>query len=491
MPTALAGRETERRNVGRAKVDAKLTGASMSSSHSHVIAPLIVGCAQFMHQFDGAVITTAVPSMAQSLNEDPVRLNLAITCYLLSLAVFVPVSGWMADRYGAKRVFISAIVIFTASSVLCGLVHGLPELIILRTIQGMGGAMMTPVGRVIVIKSVPKLKLVTAMNYITIPAALGPLLGPSVGGFIVTYLSWPWIFFINLPIGVAGILLVRAYIPDIREEDAGPLDLRGFMLISLALAGLVFGFSAIGRGVLPMSVVATAIGGGAICGTFYLLHARRAANPIIDLSLLRIRTFAASVTGGGLFYIGTVSSVFLLALLLQLGFGLSAFQAGLITLASAAGSLLMRFTFRPLLRLFGFRHLLIFNALLTGAFLIGCGFFTPATPYLVIIAALFIGGFSRSVQFTAAQSLAYADMPPEKTSRATSFSAMAQQLMQSVGVGFAALIVHLSLAWHGRTVLVHDDVAPAYFALGLASIISAFIFWALPAQAGAELSERR
>jgi len=463
----------------------------MSSSRSHIIAPLIVGCAQFMHQFDGAVITTAVPSMAESLHEDPVRLNLAITCYLLSLAVFVPISGWMADRFGAKRVFMSAIVIFTVSSVLCGLVHGLPELILLRTIQGIGGAMMTPVGRVIVVKSVPKLKLVTAMNYITIPAVLGPLLGPSVGGFIVTYFSWPWIFFMNLPIGAAGLLLVRAYILDIREEDAGPLDLRGFILASLALAGIVFGFSTIGRGVLPVSVITAAISAGAICAVLYLLHARRMENPIVDLALLKIRTFCASIIGGGLFYLGTVSSVFLLALLLQLGFGLSAFQAGIITLASAAGSLLMRFTFRPVLRLFGFRHLLIVNALLTGVFLISCGFFTPATPYAVIIAILFIGGFSRSVQFTAAQSIAYAEMPPEKTSRATSFSAMTQQLMQSIGVGLAALVVHVSLTWHERTVLVHDDVAPAYFTLGLMSLLSAVIFWLLPAQAGSELSERR
>lgn len=462
----------------------------MSSPRTHIVAPLIVGCAQFMHQFDGAVIATALPAMAESLNDDAVRLNLAITCYLLSLAVFVPVSGWMADRFGAKRVFTWAIVVFTVSSVLCGLVRSFPELVIMRTIQGMGGAMMTPVGRVIVVKSVPKLQLVTAMNYITIPAVLGPLLGPSVGGFIVTYFSWPWIFFMNLPIGLAGILLVRRFIPEIREEQIGPLDLRGFALVSLALAGLVFGFSAMGRGLLSGFVVAGAIAVGATCGTLYLIHALRTPAPIIDLALLRIRTFSASIIGGGLFFLGTVSSVFVLALLLQLGFGLSAFQAGIITLASAAGSLLMRFTFRPVLRVFGFRRLLISNALLTGAFLAGCALFTPATPYLIIIVVLFIGGFSRSVQFTAVQSLAYADMPAEKTSRATSFSAMAQQLMQSVGVGLAALVVHLSLLWHDRTTLVPDDIAPAYLTLSLMSIASAVVFWLLPAGAGAELSDR-
>src|ERR1051325_910002 len=206
--------------------------------------------------------------------------------------------------------------------------------------------MMTPVGRVIVVKSVPRAEIVTAMNYITIPAVLGPLIGPSVGGFIVTYFSWHWIFFLSFPIGVIGIFLVRDFIPDIREENAAPLDARGFVLISLSLAGLVFGFSAMGRGLLPVPVVVASLLGGAVCGGLYLLHAKGAANPIVDLTLLRVRTFSASIVGGGLFYLGTVSSTFVLALMLQLGFGLSAFHAGLITLASAAGSVLCRFAFR-------------------------------------------------------------------------------------------------------------------------------------------------
>src|SRR6516165_2952590 len=204
--------------------------SSVLRMRSPLVIPLIVGGAQFMHQFDGAVIATALPSMAASLGEDPIRLNLAITTYLLALAVFVPVSGWMADRFGARRVFMAAIVVFTASSVLCGLAHSLTELVLFRILQGMGGAMMTPVGRVIVLKSVPKLQLVQAMNAITIPAVLGPLLGPSVGGFIVTYFSWPWIFFINLPIGLAGVFMVRLFIPELRPEEVLPLDLRGSAL---------------------------------------------------------------------------------------------------------------------------------------------------------------------------------------------------------------------------------------------------------------------
>jgi EmrB/QacA subfamily drug resistance transporter len=461
------------------------------SSRSIAIAPLIVGCAQFMHQFDGSVIATAVPAMAESLHEDPIRLNLAITCYLLSLAVFVPISGWMADKFGAKRVFLAAIVVFTASSVLCGLVGSLPELVLWRTIQGIGGAMMTPVGRVIVVKSVPKLQLVQAMNYITIPAVLGPLLGPSVGGFIVTHFSWHWIFFLNLPIGVVGLFLVRAYIPDIREENVAPLDARGFVLISLALAGLVFGFSTLGRNILPLPIIAAAISVGAVCGFLYFVHTRHTAKPIIDPALLRIRTFAASTTGGSLFFLGTVSSTFLLALLLQLGFGMSAFQAGLMTLAAAVGSLARRFTFRPILRVTGFRNLLIGNAIVTGVGLIACGLFRPSTPYLVIIAVLFVVGFSRSLQFTAVQSLAYADMPTKDISRATSFSAMTQQLMQSIGVGVGALVLHFSLVWHDRSTVTPDDIAPAYFTIGALALVSAIVFWFLPPQAGAQLNERR
>jgi EmrB/QacA subfamily drug resistance transporter len=443
-----------------------------------------------MHQFDGAVITTALPSMAASLGEDPLKLNLAITCYLLSLAVFVPISGWMADRFGAKPVFISAILVFTTSSFMCGLSHSLAELVIWRTLQGIGGAMMTPVGRVIVVKSVPKLELVKAMNYVTIPAVLGPVIGPSVGGFIVTYFSWPWIFFLNLPIGLLGIVLVRAYIPDIREENVAPLDLRGFVLIGLALGGLVFGFSALGRSVLPRPVVIASLTGGAICALFYLLHARRKIDPIIDLGLLRFRTFAASIWGGSLFYLGTTSQVFLLALMLQLGFGFSAFHAGLVTLASAFGSVVMRFTFRPILRVFGFRWLLICNALLTGIYLIACGFFDVATPLVVIVLVLVVGGFSRSVQFTAVQALQYAEMPTALMSRVTSFAAMTQQLSQSFGVGLTALVVHFSLTWHDRATMLPEDVALGFFTIGLLALASIMIFLRLPPEAGAELTTR-
>ena len=328
----------------------------MSVPRYSFLIPLIVGCSQFMHQFDGVVIATALPSMAQSMGEDPLRLNLAITSYLLSLAVFVPISGWIADRFGARRVYMLAIAIFTLSSVLCGRSQSLTALVAARIAQGVGGAMMTPVGRVIVLKTAPRADLIKAMTYVTIPAALAPLLGPSVGGFIVTYWSWPWIFLINLPIGLCGLALVYFKIPDVPSEPPAPLDVTGFLLLAVSLASLVFGFEAMGRGLLPTALIVALLAGGALCGGLYIALSRRAAHPIIDLGLLDVGTFRASLTGGGLFYMGTTSMVFLLALLLQMGFGYSAFAAGLTTLAGAAGSLLTRFIVRPAIGALGFRR---------------------------------------------------------------------------------------------------------------------------------------
>ena len=443
-----------------------------------------------MHQFDGSVITTALPSMARSLGEDPLRLNLAITCYLLALAVFVPASGWLSDKIGGKRVFLAAIVVFSLSSLLCGLSHNLAELVVARTLQGIGGAMMTPVGRIIVAKSVPKSELVQAMNYITIPALLGPILGPSVGGFIVTYFSWQWIFFINLPIGVLGVALVYAFIPNIHESDVPAFDLRGFALVGFAVAAMILGFEAMGRDLLPAGFIAALIGAGAICGALYVVHARRKPSPIIDLSLLRIPTFAASIGGGALVYIGSTSQVFLLALLLQLGFGFTPFQSGLTTLATAAGSILIKSMVTRVLRLLGIRRLLIYNTMLMAAYIFGCGLFRVTTPYPVILLTLLISGFARSIEFTAIQALGYADLPVGVTARATGFAAMSQQVWLSFGVGLVALIMQLSREWHGHAVIAPDDIAPAYYTIAALCLAASVVFARLPRGAGAELNLR-
>ncbi|MHB8381492.1 MAG: MFS transporter, partial [Candidatus Binataceae bacterium] len=238
-----------------------------------LLAPLIVGCALFMEMLDSTVISTALPAIAKSLHQDPIRLNLAITAYMLSLAVFVPVSGWMADRFGSRTIFRAAIVIFTLGSVLCGLSGSLSTIVASRILQGFGGAMMVPVGRLIVLKTVEKANLVTAMSYLTVPAVLGPVVGPPVGGFIVTYWSWRWIFFINVPIGIIGITLVSMFIADVRESEVPPLDLRGFVLTGLGLAGLVFGFETIGRGIVPPGITMSVMAAGGICTGAYIFHA--------------------------------------------------------------------------------------------------------------------------------------------------------------------------------------------------------------------------
>src|SRR5260370_30667583 len=281
------------------------------------LAPMIVGCALFMEMLDATVISTALPAMAKSLGEDPTKLNLAITSYLLSLAVFIPISGWLADRFGARTVFRTAIIIFTTGSVFCGCSNSLPELVASRILQGFGGAMMVPVGRLIVLKTIAKSDLVTAMSYLTVPAVLGPVVGPPVGGFIVTYYSWRWIFFINVPIGALAFMLVTWYIPNIREEISFPLDFRGFLLTGLGLAVLVSGFGWIVRGVTPVPTTIMLMAAGRACLALYILHAKRMDYPIIDLSLIKIPTFLMATLGAGPFRIGIGAWPLLLAMLLQ------------------------------------------------------------------------------------------------------------------------------------------------------------------------------
>jgi len=455
------------------------------------LVPLIVACALFMENLDSTVISTALPAIAQSLGEDPLRLNLAITSYLLSLAVFIPLSGWVADRFGARSVFRTAIVTFTLGSACCGLADSLPALVGARILQGLGGAMMVPVGRLVMLRSVPKSELVNAMSYLTVPALIGPVLGPPVGGFIVTYSSWRWIFYINLPIGVLGIILATLFIEDVRDSSDWPLDLRGFVLAGLGLAGLMFGFETAGRDALPVPAVAALLAGGAISATLYVLHTRVHAYPIIDLKLLRIPTFAAAVIGGSLFRIGIGALPFLLPLMLQLGFGLSPLASGLLTFASAAGAMTMKMTAAPIIRAFGFRRVMIGNAIVSSLFVTSYSLFQPSTPHWVIMLALLAGGFFRSLQFTGTNTLIFADVPPALMSRATSFQSMAQQLSVSIGVGTGALLLHITLLARGRTSLGAEDFSAAFIAVGLIALASVVFYCPLPKEAGAEVSGHR
>jgi EmrB/QacA subfamily drug resistance transporter len=458
---------------------------------TEVLVPLIVGCALFMELLDSTVITTALPAMARSLHEDPIRLNLAITSYLLSLAVFIPVSAWVADRFGARLVFRAAIVIFTIGSVLCGISQSLPQLVGARILQGCGGAMMVPVGRLVILKTVPKRHLVTAMSYLSIPALIGPVVGPPVGGFIVTYSSWRWIFFINVPICVLGIVMVTLFIKDIREDHVPPLDLLGFILTGIGLAALVFGFESVGRGELPPALVTALMVGGALCMGLYVLHFRRARHPIIDLGLFAIPTFRISTVGGGLFRMGIGAMPFLLALLLQLAFGINPFKSGLIIFASALGALTMKLAINPIIRFFGFRTLLIFNGVISAFFMLCCALFRPTTPHLVIALVLFSGGFFRSLQFTCINALGYADVPQRLMSNASSLASMGQQLSISLGVAIAALALRVGMAMHHSRALTAHDIVPAFLLTGCLGLLGSLVFVPLSHHAGAELSGRR
>ncbi len=455
------------------------------------LIPMIVACALFMENLDSTIISTALPSIANALDEDPVRLNLAITSYLLSLAVFIPASGWFADRFGARTVFRIAIVIFTLGSIGCGLSHSLWELVATRMLQGLGGSMMTPVGRLVMMRVVPKADLVRAMTYLTVPALIGPVTGPVLGGFIVTYFSWRWIFFINIPIGILGIVLASIFIDNVREPERWPLDLGGFILSGLGLAGVVFGFTTVGRGAIPTPAVVALLVGGAVLLALYVLHARRRKFPLVDLGLLKIPTFFAGVVGGSFFRIGVGAMPFLTPLLFQLGFGMSPLNSGLLTFAGAMGAMLMKTTAGPIIRTFGFRHVLIGNALIASAFLFALALFRPWTPHFVIFAVLLFGGFFRSLQFTSVNTLAYADVPAARMSRATSMQSMAQQLAMSIGVGTGALSLHVTQVLSDSARLTSSDFMPAFITVALISVSCLFFFINLSPHAGSEVSGHR
>jgi EmrB/QacA subfamily drug resistance transporter len=458
---------------------------------SRYLVPLIVGCAYFMQSLDATVIATALPAIGRSLGEDPVRLNVAITSYLLSLAVFIPISGWLADRFGCRTVLIAAIAIFTVASVFCGLSDTVPELVVARTLQGIGGAMMVPVGRLIILKTMPKADLVQAMSLLTVPAVMGPALGPPLGGFLVTYGSWRWIFYLNVPIGIVGIFLVAHYIVNTREDSVPPMDWRGFALTGIGLAALLYGFETMGRGMIPSGVVMTLLAIGATCIALFFLHAKHVPHPIVDPTLLRIPTVASSVIGGGLFRIGVGALPFLLAMQLQIGFGLSPFASGLITFVSAVGALGTKPAAPLIIRRLGFRRVMIGNALVGALFLIACALFTPSTPHAILLAVLFVGGFFRALQFTCMGTLGYADVPTAMMSRANTLATMAQQLFLSLGVGLGAMILHLSQTLRGAPAMAAIDAVPAYLFIGLLSLLSVFYFIRLAPNVGEEMSGHR
>ncbi len=455
-----------------------------------ILLPLIVACALFMENLDSTVLSTALPAIAKDFGESPIHLKLALTSYLLAIAVFLPASGWLADRFGARTIFRLAIVLFTIGSILCGLSNSIISIVFARVVQGIGGSMMVPVGRLVILRSVPKHELVGSLSWLTVPALIGPVIGPPVGGFITTYFEWPWIFWINVPVGVLGLTLATLHIPDLRGGARVRFDATGFALSAIGLSAFMTGSTSLGLGLLPPWLTLALFLGGAAVIVVYMLHSRRIAAPILDLSLFRIPTFRMSLIGAFLFRLGVGATPFLLPLLLQVGFGLSPFKSGTITFAAAVGAIAMKFTAPPILRRFGFRSVLISNAVVAGCFVALPAIFTPLTPIALITALLLIGGFFRSLQFTSINALNYADIPHERMSRATTLTSVAQQLSLSVGISVGAIALETATRF-GSGAIEASSFRPAFLVVGMFTLLSVVPFVLLSRDAGDEVSGRQ
>src|ERR1700751_2506054 len=455
------------------------------------LIPLIVATALFMENMDSTVIATSLPAIAGDIGTSPLTLKLAITSYLLSLSVFLPPSGWTADRFGARLVFPLAVGVFMVGSIGCAVSGSVNDFVFARILQGMGGAMMTPVGRLVLLRTIDKSALVRAMAWVTVPALIGPVIGPPLGGFITTYFSWHWIFLINIPIGLLGIFMAMKYIDPIKSVDPERFDLYGLVLAGVGLAGIAFGLSVAGLHLLPWSIIAALVGVGSISMTLYVIHARRTGSPVLDFSLLRLPTMRAAIIGGFLFRLGIGALPFLLPLLMQVGFGLSPFQSGLVTFASSVGAMFMKALAARIIRTFGFRYMMTVNAVISSLFLAACALFTVTTPLLLIMIILVVGGFFRSLQFTAINTVAYAEVEPAQMSRATTLVSVNQQLAISAGVAVGAFSVETTMLLRHATALDGTMFGPAFNVVSIISAASSWFFWQMPDDAGHEISGRK
>ncbi len=466
-----------------------VTFATERNPKLRFIIPGIVAVAFLMEQLDATVIVTAIPAMADSLGTTPLRLNLAVTAYVLALAMFIPLSGWLADRFGSRRIFALSLFVFTLGSILCGLAQSFEMLVATRALQGLGGAMMTPVGRLILIRSFPRRKLATAMAYMTYPAIIGPLFGPVVGGVLTTYLSWRWIFFVNVPIGLLGMYAALRFVDDVEGDKAAGFDFTGFLLVGSGLTLLQFGLENVGRGDTP-GIVVTAV----FCLAILLLAAfgavsRRLRSPSVDVTLFRDRAFSVGSLAGGVARVGFNAMPFLLPLLLQLGFGLTPIVSGALTCVSAFSAAPVRAVAVHLLRRFGFRATLIGSAVAGSLVIAGFALLDAATPQWMIIALVFVFGLTRSTQFMTSNMLTYADVPSRQLSRATSLGSALQQLSVSLGVSAAAIF--LAFAAGGTSPLMPEHFHLVFLLVAAIPLLSIPGFLTLRPSDGAEVIGRR
>ncbi|MGS1001101.1 DHA2 family efflux MFS transporter permease subunit [Burkholderia glumae] len=452
--------------------------------------PYLVAATFFMEYLDTTVIATALPQMAKSFGVGPNALSLGMTAYMLALAVFIPISGWIADRFGSRTVFASAIAIFTIASVLCGLSNGTETFTAARLLQGVGGAMMVPVGRMIVVRSTDKAKLMRAIATITWPGIVAPVVGPPVGGFITTYASWRWIFLLNVPLGIAAFACVLLLVRNVRAEQARPLDWLGFVLSGATLTCMLCGTEAAGQQdahfMAAFGLIAAAIGFGAAA----LWHARRTPHPLLDFTTLKVPTFSVTVLTGSVTRVAINAVPYLQPLLFQVGFGMSPFQSGLLLLASATGNLGMKALTSWILDRFGFRRVALVDVTIAGAATIACGWLTASTPLVITLFVVFVYGLSRSMQFSTLATLAFADIPPAQTSAASTLSSAAQQMTIGMGIAFGAMSLRLASMLRGDAVGTHYVLADfrwAFLAAGVLALLTLPGYARLAANAGDRL----
>jgi EmrB/QacA subfamily drug resistance transporter len=452
--------------------------------------PWVVASALFMEQLDSTIINTAVPTMAESLNVTPLSLKSVVTSYIVSLAVCIPASGWMADRFGTRRVFSVAVGVFTISSILCGLAISAPMLVATRILQGIGAAMMMPVGRLTIIRTFPKSELLMAMNFVIIPALIGPMLGPTVGGLIVHWLSWRVIFFVNVPVGIAALILIRRYMPDYRDEKTRPLDLVGLVLFGAGAALLSWLLEVFGEHQIDPTSAAILLGISLSLLAAFGWHARESAHPLLRLGLFKMRTFRVSVVGGFITRLGIGGLPFLLPLLYQLGLGLPAWQSGLLMMPAAIAAMGMKFFSVRVLRRFGFRQVLVVNTVMSGLTICAFSLVTPATPIVLIVCIGLSQGFFNSLQFTSLNSMAYADIESRDSSMAATIASTLQQMSMGFGLACGSLIAGWYLAGLPQTdaVAVSSALHRAFLTLGGLTIVSSLSFWTLRANDGANVS---
>ena len=447
-----------------------------------------------MENLDGTIIATALPQIAHSFHASAVSLNIGMTAYLITLAVFIPISGWVADRLGSRSTFAAAIAVFTFASLLCGLCHNLTQFTLARILQGIGGAMMVPVGRLIVLRNTPKEKLTQAINYITWPGLTALVLGPPLGGFITTYASWHWIFFLNLPLGIIALVLAFVLIENVRTEERNPFDWITFLLAGFASTGTVYAMEKLGADgghwQAPAALLVLSLFSGAMA---FVVARRKPATSLIDLESLKLKTYALSVYGASAFRIAVSVLPFLLPLMFQIAFGLNAFQSGLYLLALFAGDLSMKAFVVPVLRRFGFRRLLIVNGLLTAASMALCATLSPTTPIVVILAILAVHGSLRSLEFTCMTTLAYTEIPSSRMSRANGFLSAVMQLSTGMGIAVGAITLRMVALAHGHSAAMPHlrDFHLAILFMALLSLGPVINSLGLPPDAGAATSGHR